>query len=104
MGAVRPAASPLLPLLLPPRSPSCVRIVIIGCQEVLARRDLGLGVRQVLLRFSGQFRACGGFVLDLTGAIDVELLSTDSCRRRLTVVRVASALRLLVNILVSGCF
>ena len=111
MGAALPAASPLLLLFLllcipggTTRSPSCVRIVIIGGQEVLVRRDLGLGVRQVLLRFSGEFRACGGFVLDLTGAIDVELLSTDSCRRRLTVVRVVSALRLLVDILVSGCF
>ena len=103
MGAVLP----LLLLCIPggtTRSPSCVRVVIIGGQEVLGRRDLGLGVRQVLLRFSGEFRACGVFVLDLTGTFDVELLSTDSCRRRLTVVRVASALRLLVNIFVSGCF
>ena len=102
MGAVLP----LLLLCIPggtTRSPSCVRVVIIGGQEVLVRRDLGLGVRQVL-RFSGEFRGCGGFVLDLTGAFDVELLSTDSCRRRLTVVRVASALRLLGNILLSGCF
>ena len=82
MGAVPPAASPLLVLLLllcipgaTTRSPSCIRIVIIGGQEVLVRRDLGLGVRQVLLRFSGEFRACDGFVIDLTGAIDVELLS-----------------------------
>ena len=111
MGAVLPAASPwqlLLLLLCIPggttRSPSCVRIVVIGGQEVLVRRDLGLGVRQILLRFTGEFRACGGFVPDLTGAIGAELLSTDSCRRRLTVVRVVSALRLLVNILVSGCF
>ena len=111
MGAALPAASPLLLLLLllcipgsTTRSPSCVRIVIIGGQEVLVRRDLGLGVRHVLLRFSGEFRPCVGFVHVLTGAFDVELLSTDSCRRRLTVVRVASALRLLVNILVSGFF
>ena len=93
MGAVLP----LMLLCIPggtTRSPPCVRIVIIGGQEVPVRRDLGLGVRQVLLRFSGEFRACGGFVLDLTAAIDVELLSTDGCRRRLTVVRVASALRL----------
>ena len=101
MGAALPAASPLLMLLLllcipggTTRSPSCVRIVVIGGQEVLARRDLSLSVRQVLLRNSEEFRACGGFVLDLTAAIDVELLSTDGCRRRLTVVRVASALRL----------
>ena len=101
------AMLPFLLLCIPggtTRSPSCVRVVIIGGQEVLVRRDLGLGVRQVLLRFGGEFRACGGFVLDLTGATYVELLSTDSCRRRLTVVRVASALRLLGNILVSGCF
>ena len=32
------------------RSPSCVRNVLIGYQDVLVRRNLGLGVRQVLLR------------------------------------------------------